>query len=459
MKYILTAFFVFSCCINTHAQKDSFDIIVYKPLKGWQKNDQKNVRTYSIIHKDKSWCQIAVYKSTSSKGSIDADFESEWNDLVVTPLHATGAPEKSAIEEADGWKIIAASGKFVFNDSNAAVFITTFSGYNRCVSIVATTSHQRYLQNILDFVETIDVKKPATQNLGEPTAASASQPEAPKKDGYAFNTTNFDDGWTSVVQEDWVEVTKDDVRVLLHYPKEGTIFPADPEPMTNAAWNILVAPRYTNLRNYKTASILTYNRPYFGMGTATENSSGKDVFVLIFQQDAGWMEFVMPDKNTFMRMFRFDPELIAWDFNTDLIKPLSAMKNYNKFAVAATDIAGTGKWNDHFASNTYYTNVYTGMSAGMSTYSSSQWFEFGKGTAYKWQLVATNSYGGSTSFAHAKGAGTFKMLNNWQLYFSDIEGKPKTYDVFFTATRGGRVLWMNDAQYKGSGIFTGFSKE
>ncbi|HRF18620.1 MAG TPA: hypothetical protein PK977_10640, partial [Chitinophagaceae bacterium] len=93
-----------------------------------------------------------------------------------------------------------------------------------------------------------------------------------------------------------------------HYPKEGTIFPADPEPLTNAAWNILVAPRYSNLKNYKTAYISTYNRPYLGFGNATENASGKDVFIVFFRQgETGWIEFVIPDKSTFIQSFGFDP--------------------------------------------------------------------------------------------------------------------------------------------------------
>ncbi len=280
----------------------------------------------------------------------------------------------------------------------------------------------------------------------------------PVQDGFKFNTTNFDDGWTSVIKEDWVEVTKGDTKVLLHYPKEGTIFPADPEPLTNAAWNILVAPRYSNVINYKTTYISEYNRPYLGMASATETATGKNVFVLLFRKGEGWIEFVMSDKNSFIEQFKFDPETIRWDSNSDLMNPLARMKAYNKFAVAASDIANTGRWSDHFASNTYYTNIYTGNSAGMSTYSSSQWFDFGADNSYKWQLVATNSFGGSTNFAQAKGEGTFQSLNDWQLSFSDIEGKPKTYDVYFVATKGGRVLFMNDAKYPGSGVFTGFSK-
>lgn len=461
MKSILSAILFLFIFATVFAQKDSLDIVTYKPLKGWDRKDQNSFRAYSYINKkDKSWCQICIYKSTNSKGNIDADFESEWNELAATPYKISEAPEKSAIQEADGWKIISGAGKFQFNDSGAAVIVTTYSGYGRCVSIVATTANQRYLQDIIDFVGTVELKK-SDALVGQNTIASndLGPDNMQRKDGYAFNTTNFDDGWTSVIKEDWVEVTKGEVKVLLHYPKEGTIFPADPEPLTNEAWNILVAPRYSNLKNYKTAYINTYNRPNLGMGYATENATGKNVFVLLFRQSEGWMEFITPDKNTFIQQYKFDPETIRWDSNSDLMIPLFNMKTYNKFAVAASDISNTGKWSDHFASNTYYTNVYTGMSAGMSTYSSSQWVEFGKGNSYKWQLVAANSYGGVSNFAQAKGAGTFKSLNNWQLYFSDMEGKPKTYDVYFTATKGGRVLWMNDAKYPGSGIFTGYSKD
>ncbi len=462
MKQVFLTSVILLIAGTAFCQRDSLDLVTYDLPKGWQKNEQTNLNVYSFINKkDNSWCQVGVYKSTASKGSIDADFESEWNELAATPYNISGAPEKSAVHEVDGWQIISGTGKFQFNDSNAVVIVTTFSGYGRCVSIVATTANQRYLQDIIDFAGTVELKKPGSPPSGQTTIASndLGPDNTQRKDGYAFSTTNFDDGWTSVIKEDWVEVTKAGIKVLLHFPKQGTIFPADPEPLTNAAWNILVAPRYRNLKNYKTSYINTYNRSNLGMGYATENTSGKDVFVLLFRQSEGWIEFVTPDKNSFIQQFKIDPETIRWDTNSDVVIPLSNMKIYNKFAVAVSDIAGTGKWSDHFASNTYYTNVYTGVSAGMSTYSSSQWFEFSTGNSYKWQLVAANSYGGVSGFAQAKGAGTFKSLNNWQLYFSDMEGKPKTYDVYFTATKGGRVLWMNDAKHPGSGIFTGYSKD
>ena len=211
----------------------------------------------------------------------------------------------------------------------------------------------------------------------------------------------------------------------------------------------------TSLKNYKIISpSLDYQRAYFGGGDVTD-ANGNSFYVVLFRKATGWMEFIAPDKNSFVQQFRADADKMGWDTDGETFNAMKKMENYNRFAVAATDLLG--KYTDKFASNTFYTNVYTGMSAGMSTYSSSQFFDFGAGQTYKWQLVAANSYGGRTSVASAKGAGSFTMLSNWKMEFSDIEGKPCRYDVYFSAIKGGRVLWMNNADVPGSGIFTGFS--
>jgi hypothetical protein len=297
--------------------------------------------------------------------------------------------------------------------------------------------------------------------------------------GYKYSTTNFNDGWTSTEHDDWVETTKGNIKVILHFPKAGTVFPASPEELTNAAWNILVAPRYSELTAYKTAYVEDFNRPYFGMGYAKETKSGNSVFVVLFRRGAGWIEVVTPDNNTFTQEYGFNPESIRWgqiseylggyvvdnsqgvtiQANAEVFNKLDNMAAYNKFAVAASDLNYAATWRDSYSSSTFYYDYYTGSLTGISTYSSSQWFTFKSGTSYHWELVAANTGGGGTSVVTAKGDGTFKSLNDWQLYFTDISGSPKTFDVYYSAIKGGRILWMNDAQFPGSGIFTGFAKE
>lgn len=280
------------------------------------------------------------------------------------------------------------------------------------------------------------------------------QQSAPAANGkFAFTSTNFDDGWTSTVQEDWVEVTKGSMKVLLHYPKEGTIFPADPAPLTNAAWNILVAPRYSNLKNYKTTYITTYDRPYLGMGYATENSTGKNVFIVFFRQgQTGWLEFIAPDKNSFIQQYKFDPETIQWDSNSDLMIPLTNMIAYNKFALAASDLKG--KWTSDFTGIQQLYNVYTGQYAGMNINQSNEEFIFNNGNSYSWKLLAVNGVIGNVKAIEVKSSGQFTVPNNWQVYFSKIESGPRTFHAFWSCIKGTRLLNLLDANAPGSGIYT-----
>lgn len=443
----------------TAAQKQTFDITTYTPPAGWKKETKENLVIFSKTDKiKKTWCQLSILKSTASKGSIDADFESEWKLLAATPYSINEAPQASPTQEAEGWKIKSGAGKFIFNNADAMAMVTTISGYNTCVSVVATMNTNSYMDAVQKFLESLDLKQPTATDVTKNNTIATNDlgpDNVQRKDGFAFSTTNFDDGWTSVVKEDWVEVTKGNIKVLLHYPKEGTIFPADPAPLTNAAWNILVAPRYSNLKNYKTSYINTYERPYLGMGTATEKATGKEVFIVLFRQSqSGWLEFVAPDKNSFIQQYKFDPETIQWDSESDLMKPLANMVAYNKFAVSASDFKG--KWTSDFTGIQQLYNVYTGNYAGMNMNQSNEEFVFENGNAYSWKLLVVNGMVGNAKFNQVKSSGKFSVPNNWQVHFTMIENKPKTYNAYWSCIKGARILNLLDAQYPGSGIYTKF---
>ncbi len=608
------------------AQSETFDLIVYSPPKDsadkiWKKEIAKDKISYTLTNKkNNSWCQIFILKSTTSKGSIDQDFESEWQELIVKSYKPTTDPKVTSVEESKGWKMKAGSTEFKFNKTNAVAILTTASGYDRCISIVIITNSQEYATEIENLLSSVDLSKPETsviqknnndnssviigawgksntvsqvnnrfgsysynkqqylfntdgnydfaaktydekssetflikergsyvingniitltpktsviqawskkngadnwnqlkssqkrsletvsyqfsiadKNLllqtgkqtqrdgnfnngntytygppgtftpielpgGEqllpvelqkpPVKGTLIQPTtSAANSGFKFTTTNFDDGWTSTVQEDWVEVTKGSIRVLLHYPKEGTIFAADPEPLTNAAWNILVAPRYNNLKNYKTSYITSYNRPYLGMGYAIENATGKNVFIVLFRQgDSGWLEFISPDRNSFIRQFKFDPETIKWDSETDLLIPLLKMTGYNKFAVAASDLKG--KWTSDFTGIQQLYNVYTGAYAGMNMNQSNEEFIF-TGNAYNWKLLVVSGMVGNSKYTEVKSAGQFSAPDNWQLHFTKIENRARTYHAFWSCIKGARVLNLLPFESPGSGIYT-----
>ena len=155
-----------------------------------------------------------------------------------------------------------------------------------------------------------------------------------------------------------------------------------------------------------------------------------------------YVEFITTDKNAFEREFG------AYHQTTSGWEKMENMANYNKFAVAAADLSGI--WTSNFTGMTQYVNAYTGADAGANTHASTENFEFGPGNAYKWDLGVASGFVGNIKFQSVKSAGNFTMLNNWQVKFSDIEGKPRTYNVQFVCIKGARVLWIGD---------TGFGKK
>ena len=454
VKSSIILLLIFILINNIAAQK--IEPVSKSPLTGivlpaGSKQDKRMLMTVSanILLEDAAKKNNATVKNT---------------EVLKTPLSFTLDSFTSALQQA-GWKITPDqyNNKFYWLEQSGKYILACFYPAKKATDIYFAQSNQAPTAGAMQTPTQNDMQPQNNTVTAQPTGVAPidTQVQIPEQQhnptpattsGFAFNTTNFDDGWTSSVKEDWVEVTKGNIKVLLHYPKEGTIFPADPEPMTNAAWNILVAPRYSNLKNYKTAYITTYKRPHLGMGNLTENSTGKEVFVLFFHQSDGWIEFVTPDKNSFVQQYKFDPETIRWDSEPDLMNPLANMNVYNKFAVGAADF--TGKWTSDFTGIQQLYYVYTGTYAGMNINQSNEEFIFTNGGKYSWKLLVVNGMAGNAKFNQVKSSGKITILNNWQVHFTMIENKARTYHAFWSCIKGARVLNLLDAEYPGSGIYT-----
>jgi hypothetical protein len=602
------------------AQKETFDIITYTPPAGWKKDVTGNIINYIMTTKmNNSWCQIGIVKSTISKGNIEKDFESEWQDLVVRNFKPADAPQLNEVHEADGWKIKEGVAKFKFNNADAMAMLTTISGFDRCASIVVTTNSQDYLKDIDALLTSVEFKKPesATQPavpgnnsdnlsiIGTWGATASDQssfrvnngvmnyimrqytfyvngtysfvskaydplidkillgkengtykisgnnltiiPEKSvleawsKKDGrdewgklinsqnitlekgnyqftkhyfegnkqwdlvlqagketlrdgpfssnssfsnawyyspvlannkvielpvgqklitdeiktvsaeqtagkgFTYTTTNFDDGWSSMVQEDWVQVTKGTSKVLIHYPnKAADAYNSVVLDGLKNAWDILVAPRYSTADNFEFKPVSGWQTIEFAEADAVEKSTAKTVHVVLFKMNYSngsgkYLEFITPDKRS------FEQEFGAYHETSSGWEKMENMAYYNKFAVAASDL--NGKWTNDFSGMQQYVNAYTGANAGADTHASNEVFEFDAGNAYRWSLSVASGFVGNIKFQSVKSNGKISLPNIWQLSFSDIEGKPRTYDVYFSCIKGARILWIGDTAY------------
>lgn len=439
-----------------NAQQQTFDLINFTAPKGWKKTQSENILMYSITDEVKrTWAQVSIVRSTASKGNAAADFESEWENLGLRNYQKFGLPKKplsTDTQSLQGWKVLSGMGKFIFNKDTSALILNSISDGIRCASFTLVSNTKMYGPVLEKFLESVSFQ-PAGNNPQPTVTAANPVTAAPVAPGWQFNTTNFDDGWVSVVKEDWVEAARGKIKVLLHYAREEDkkYYPQYKEHVS-VFWNLLVAPRYNNLRNYESPDhLLSWQPGLFAAGQLTDKATGKDVWVALFSKGtSGWVEVISPDKQTFVEQFGVDrPEMYFDNWGQML-----ALFNLNKFAVGANDLTGT--WSNQFYGATAYYNINTGLYAGSTSVASGVRYQFRSNKTYEWSLGMTSSNlntGSKTDVA--KASGTWKLLNNWQLWCSDIEKRPVTYNAYFTCIKGARVLWLQDTSY---GSYTAYGK-
>lgn len=181
------------------AERAINDLLSYeRPPAAWTKDVKaKHYTSYSIV-KGREYCQIFVLPGTNSKGDIGADFDTEWQALIVGNYRVTSAPELTESEAELGWKVKAGVATFAYEGVSMAM-LTTVSGYGRTASIVALTNSQSYagaIQSLLASVKMNQVPStplPSAATAQPAAAAGAAQPAALQ--GY-MDYNPFTKSWT-----------------------------------------------------------------------------------------------------------------------------------------------------------------------------------------------------------------------------------------------------------------------
>ena len=444
MKKIILLLCFNASIANVFAQQQTFDLTTFTPPNAWKEEVKAGSHTsYSIINQEnKTYCQIFIMLSTASKGGIKEDFESEWQTLVAKQYGITDSALLTEPITENGWQVLGGVGFFTSNNGTSTAMLTTMSGYNKAVSIVALTNSEEYIPAIQEFLKSVEMKKPPTDIADITTTIT---PAGDNK--FAFFSTTYEDGWVATEQADWVEVTKGTNKVLIHYPnKQVDAYNSVLLDGLKNAWNVLVAPKYSSASNFEFKETGGWEAIEFAEADMTEISTGKTVHVVLFRKhyhsgNGKYVEFITPDKQSFEKEFGvYRQNMTGAGF-----EKIENMAFLNKFAVAATDL--TGKWSNKYSNNIEYVNVYTGRDAGMDTHASATNYHFSSGNTYKWDLVVASGPVGNIKFQSVKSSGKFTMDGNWKVNFSDIEGKPRSYDVFFSCIKGLRILWINNEAF------------
>ena len=222
-------------------------------------------------------------------------------------------------------------------------------------------------------------------------------------------------------------MTKAGVRVLIHHPnKTADAYNSVVLTGLKNAWDVLVAPRYSSASNLLFRPITGWQSIEFAEGDLVEKGTGRRVYVVLFKMNYSngsgrYLEFITANKSA------FEQEFGPYHQNTYGWEKMEKMATYNKFGVSAADLQG--KWTNDFSARFQFVNAYTGASAGTDTHASIENFVFGPANSYKWEIGVASGYVGSIKFQSLKSAGRVSVPSVWQMTFSDIQGKPRTYNA------------------------------
>lgn len=448
------------CGFTASAQKQYYDIVTYTAPENWKKESLNGLVMYSRIDGG-SWAQLCIYKCNASAGNIQSDIDAEWQQLVLDQHTITDKDEKGRPETIGEWTVMSRSGVWQYNGSNVATILTTCSNGRVCFSTLLNATAQPYMNDYKKFLASLSINEAALKKYdalpSEPGTQSdlkaplQTTPSTAAQNDFQFSTTNFDDGWISSVKEDWVEVNKQGIKILIHYPNQKT----DEHQFEKLkgdqnAWNILVVPRYSNIDNLQERGIQDYQSITFLSADAIEKQSGKKVFVVLYKKhfDKGngrYLEVVADSKAGFEREFGNNYiNRSSWDYpeQTKSWDKLAAMQWRNKFSVSMNDLKG--KWNSSSHASLRYYYVNGGGFAGATATSIADSFIFFSDYRYESDHSGASGVVGNQKFSRQVYNGNV-TVKNWSITLTNrFQGATETYESYFEAIKGGRILHLTD---------------
>jgi len=437
---------------------ENFDILSYIPPHSWVRETGNSFISYTKIDMPANqYSRILLYASQCSSGNLEQDFRVEWDELVLPHYHPGDFTQQSVSPFKEGWIAKIGVAPFKYSDQNQAVILVTLSNNLIKLSYVFisnTTVHQKEFE---DFGSSLafgnsqsgsnqvnQVQNEKSSNINPPTAQVNQQTNSTpaRNTGFTFTTSNFDDGWSSTIQNDWVLVEKNNARVYLFYaiPYNSDNFTGTGVMDRDYYWDNYVAPQFKiTVKQYNDeGEFVSSLKPKYVEGRGTDLQTGETRFIAmtlsVSPNSAQITVASFPDEVKFRQAFP--------NANGKFSSDLTEMSRYNKFAIESNDLLGT--WQNGGSQMTQWYDAVTGAYAGATLAASSATFSFNSGGIYSSiHNGATGAVGAMNTFQQEY-KGSFSVTN-WSVTATNrYQSKTENFDAHFQAVKGGRLLYLND---------------
>jgi hypothetical protein len=433
---IVCSLFVIST--NTAAQqKGSFDIFSFTAPKGFI---TEKTADYAVVKKDNGvkYCNSFLMKARVSSGNAKTDFEADWQSHA--DKQGVAKPANTNTGNQSGFTVTGGYGTATFNNQPFYILISTFTGKGITWCVVHYFNNESFSKDIGAFTASIVPNESKIAALANQINLSSNPVQTPVATSggmlMAKYVTNFNDGWTAAVKNDYVQVAKSGTEIRLYYVNE-VLENQRPNTVEPEAWywNKIVEPAFTAPNPQKWVQV-TYPVIYFYEGDAIDKATGKQVYVamkVIYEGGARVVVAITKNKTLYQQQYPHPNDL-------------NRMLGYNKFAVTLSDMVGT--WAKNGGNGVEYYNAYTGGYTGMSAISTTDEFVFSNNGSYQSTHRSANTNNGGTQFSGMDYKGRV-TVSDWELLATNrVGGKTKKFWCQLEAIKGGYLLILTDSDYE-----------
>lgn len=198
-------FLVLNICfvVSALAQKQTFDVINYTMPKGWDKTEQSNGIQLSAKNDAKgSYAAAVILRSIETTASPQENFNNSWEKLVKGTVTVSGEPSMQAPATEKGWTVVSGQADYTDGGNKGRVTQITATGNGKMATVVIITNTDKYQNQILDFIRSLDLNETATAQNNNANPASPTGAVTGGKNMYSitvpptWNLSNADNSLT-----------------------------------------------------------------------------------------------------------------------------------------------------------------------------------------------------------------------------------------------------------------------
>lgn len=211
------------------AQRQAFDVINYTLPNGWDKTEMANGIQLSTKNDGKgNYAAAIILHSAASTAPANENFTTSWEKLVKGTVSVSGEPTMQDPATEKGWSILSGQASYTDGASKGWVTLITATGNGKMANVVILTNSDKYQNQILDFIKSLDLNETATAQNNNTNSISTTNATtgSGSKNMYSITvppTWSLNDGGNSLTLEKNTTTGKKIIELMSMVKSSGSL--------------------------------------------------------------------------------------------------------------------------------------------------------------------------------------------------------------------------------------------